>query len=114
MATMFTPDSVRATLAALHRATAKVEGAAHIAENRGAEVKALHMKSRAPVDTGTLRDSIHVEGSSAVASAPYAIPVDKGTSIPTPAQPFAEDTPASHKGIEAAMVAVFRAALGGR
>ena len=45
-----------------------------------------------PVDTGFLRSSISrkVSGSTGVveASAPYALYVEVGTSIPTPAQPY--------------------------
>jgi hypothetical protein len=66
------------------------------------------------VRTGRLRASIRAEGSSAVADVPYAIPVDRGT-VNMSAQPFAEaGAKAAEPQVVAAMIAVFRTALGGR
>jgi len=102
------------TTLALKGAELKVAAAAPTAENAGAEIVAREMQARAPVRTGRLRGSIHAEGSAAVADVPYAIPVDRGTDHMA-AQPFAEDgAKAAERGVEAAMIAVFRTALGGR
>jgi len=111
---MFQARSLEKTEAALKTARLKLEAAAPAAEKAGAEIVAHKMQDRAPVRSGRLRGSIHAEGSSAVADAPYAIPVDRGT-VHMRAQPFAEDAAdASTREIEAAMIAVFRTALGGR
>lgn len=73
------------------------QGAAHVQAT--AEHIAEDAASRAPVDTGELRDSIHVEGrgmaSVIVADAGHAAYVEYGTSR-SPAQPYL------HPAVEAA------------
>jgi Bacteriophage HK97-gp10, putative tail-component len=102
------------TKLALKEAEFKVDAAAPRAEEVSARIVALNMQARAPVDTGYLRNSIRVEGSKAMATARYAVPVDRGTATHR-AQPFAEEAAeASRSGVIAAMTAVFRTALGGR
>lgn len=109
----FTAASLKRTNLALKTAQVKVAAAAPTAENRAAEQVARQMAARAPVRTGRLRASIRAEGSSAVAEAPYAIPVDRGTENMA-AQPFAEDgAKAAAPEVVATMAAVFKAALGG-
>ena len=65
------------------------DGAAHV-EATAAGI-AADAASRAPVDTGELRDSIHSEGSGmgamVVAAAPHSAYVEYGTSR-SPAQPY--------------------------
>jgi HK97 gp10 family phage protein len=105
---------IEKTKVALTKAVAKVEAAAPGAEHAGAEIVAGQMRNRAPVRTGTLKNSIRAEGSAAVATVPYAIPVDRGT-VNMAAQPFAEEgAKAAESEVEAAMASIFRAALGGR
>ena len=62
------------------------------AETAGATVISEAAQGLAPVDTGRLRESIHVDKSEVVAGgndAPYATYVEYGT-LYTPAQPFLE------------------------
>jgi hypothetical protein len=103
--TVFTAESKRRTEIALKTAGLKVAAAASTAEHAGAEPVAREMAARAPVDTGRLRASIHAEGSQAVAGVDYALYVE-------PFAAAAADA-AAHE-VEAAMIAVFRAALGGK
>lgn len=103
--TVFTATSLKRTELAIKAAGLKTAAAAPSAEHSGAEIVAREMAARAPVDTGRLRASIHAEGSSAVADTPYAIYVE----------PFAgAAAQAAKNGVEVAMIAVFRAALGGK
>lgn len=109
----YTPTSLRNTQLAFRRAQAKLAAAASKAEAAGAAEVAREMAARAPVQTGKLKASIRAQGSSAVATAPYAVFVDKGTGD-TRAQPFAEEgVKAATSKVEEAMAAVFRTALGG-
>jgi hypothetical protein len=101
----FTQASLRKTEAALKAAELKTAAAASTAEHKGAVVVASEMAARAPVDTGRLQASIRAEGSSAVADTPYALYQE----------PFAGPAArAAEPNTIAAMIAVFRAALGGR
>ncbi len=110
----FTAASLKRTQVALKLAEAKVRATAPTAEERSAEQVAQAMAARAPVNTGALKRSIHAEGSSALADVRYAIPVDRGTVNQAP-QPFAESgAKAAEPQVIATMVAVFRAALGGK
>lgn len=93
--------ALRAKLAALN---ARVAAASGTAEQAGAGQVAGAMQASAPVDTGYLRSSIRVDGSSAVATAPYAIY----------APPFA--AAAAHTAepaVAAAMAAVYKAVVRG-
>lgn len=109
-----TQGSLDRTKVALREAAIKVDVAAPTAEHAGASVVATEMTSRAPVRTGKLRSSIHAEGGEAIAAVSYAIPVNSGT-INMAAIPFATDAVHAATGeVEAAMIAVFRTALGGR
>ena len=109
-----TAGSLARTKLAFKEAQAKLAVSASTAENAGAQVVAREMATRAPVRTGRLRASIHTEGSEAVAAVNYAVPVNSGT-INMAAQPFAtEGAKAATHEVEAAMIAVFRAALGGK
>lgn len=101
-----TAKSVARTKVALKAAALKLDVAAPTAEHAGAERVAAEMAARAPVDTGKLKASIHAEGSSAVADVPYALYVQ-----PVFAGAAAQ---AAETQVEAAMIAVFRTALGGR
>lgn len=82
-------DDLRATLDAL---PAKVQAAAEEAVKAEVDAVADDMRSAAPVDTGTLVESIHAEvtglAGAATATARHAVFVEFGTSS-TPAQPFA-------------------------
>jgi hypothetical protein len=101
----FTAQSIERTKLALKAAGLKLAVATPAAERSGAEIVAAEMRSRAPVDTGRLRGSIRPDGSSAIAAAPYAVYVD----------PFAAAAAdAAMPRVEAAMIAVFRTALGGK
>jgi len=112
--TLFRPGSLEKTQAALRAAGRKLDAAAPSAEAAGAKIVARNMAARAPVRTGHLRGSIRAEGSSAVADASYAIPVDRGHGT-VPASLYAEEgADASRGGITAEMAAIFRTALGGR
>ena len=101
----FTSQSVARTKLALKEAEIKLVAATPTAEHAGAEAVAREMQARAPVDTGRLRASIHADGSEAVADAPYALYVE----------PFAgAAAQAAKHEVEASLIAVFRAALGGK
>lgn len=56
-------------------------------EAETAEAVAAKARRRVPIDTGELRDSIHVEGTDVVVDADHALPVEVGT-VDTAAQPF--------------------------
>jgi hypothetical protein len=101
----FTATSMQKTKLAIKVAGLKIAAASGSAENAGAQAVARAMQAKAPVDTGKLRASIHADSSSAVADAPYALYVE----------PFAAAAAmsAAHE-VEATMIAVFRAALGGK
>lgn len=82
-------DSFRGTL---EQASAKVEGlAGQVVRKTAADIQA-EAKSRAPVDIGTLRDSIHAKQDGALAatvspSVNYGVYVEMGTSRMGP-QPY--------------------------
>lgn len=100
-----------AVKAKLAEVIAKMAAVAPAAEGAGAQVVARYMGVYAPVDTGDLRGSIGVEGSSAVAAAPHAVFVEKGTRN-RPATPFAsEAAQASETEVSVAMATVFKAAI---
>lgn len=91
--------ALKAKLAALE---VRMQAAAEPAEASGAQVVARQMAATAPRDTGHLAASIGVDGSSAVATASYAIY----------APPFA--AAAAHQAepaVVAAMSAVVKAAV---
>jgi len=101
----FTASSLHRTEAALKLAAVKTAAAAPAAEHQGAVVVAQEMAARAPVLTGKLQRSIRAEGSSAVADTPYALYQE----------PFAGPAArAAEPRTIGAMIAVFRAALGGK
>jgi hypothetical protein len=91
--------ALKAKLAALE---VRMAAAAVPAEEAGAQMVARQMAATAPVDTGKLASSVGVSGSSAVATAPYAVY----------APPFA--AAAAHQAepaVVAAMTAVIKTAV---
>ena len=74
-------------LARFTAAAALGQVAATTATTVMSEDVASDARSRAPVDTGALRDSIDVQPGKVTVSVPYAAFVEYGTSD-TPAQPF--------------------------
>jgi HK97 gp10 family phage protein len=81
-------------LATFGRFQVEAKAGEQIAELAGAQVIATDMRTRAPIDTGALRNSITVsaegEGAKASAAVPYARFVQFGTRY-MEAQPFISD-----------------------
>ena len=74
-------------LARFAKAAALGEVAQHAGSAALAEEVATDARAIVPVDTGTLRDSIHTEPGKVVVTAPYAAFVEYGTAD-TSAQPY--------------------------
>lgn len=102
---------VRLNLARLRRVIAGEKAAIDRGVEKGAEQIAELARQLAPVDTGALRESIHVEPAEngvvrVVASVPYAVYVEYGTARMA-AQPFL--TPATqHTNVLAAIAIEMR------
>ena len=99
-------------LATFLRFQVEAKAGEQIAERTGAQVVANDMRTRAPVDTGALRNSITVsqaeEGAQVSASIPYARFVQFGTRY-MEAQPFISDE--VNSPVLSAMTKVFQGVL---
>jgi HK97 gp10 family phage protein len=103
------------TKAALARVRLEMEAATPIAEKASAEIIAKAAIARAPVDTGQLVQSIHVDdsgtGANAVADVPYAPFPEYGTRYMPGQHYMAQAAEDSKLGIVATMLAIYRAAI---